>query len=522
MVNPWVIRIFFLAVFFNVLVWISVVPLWHFPDEQAHFGQVAFLAERGRMPQDDENDLTKEIYTSEILLGTLRDTLGKNRFTHHPEYRIEYSDTMNGLYEASIAALSKENTRKQFVHRESTRYPPLYYIPASFIYKIFYFSDVFTRVFVVRVWSLFLFMGTIFLTYFLAKRIFQKTRESIAIAVLVGFQPMMVFANVGVNSDSLGNFLFTAFLLAVTIMILQGINIKRSIFLITVTLLSVLAKPQFIITLPIVILLFSYVFFRDIRKKNFSKRILVFPIILCAVLIWIYKKNFGSIELIDQFINTSNIPSLVKFTWEYSFAHTIREVMPWFWGIYDWLGVTYPRVIHRIINRTVFVAAIGLILSCYIFIKRKLWYSRRAVSLLFLVGIAIVYILSIMYYDWFSWYTGGFVLGVQGRYLFPTIAIYMMMLFIGWRQIFSFNATLRRWSIFALPLLMIFLNIYALYTVAKTYYDISSFTLFLTQSSQYKPWFFKGQYLIFLMLILMLSIIAFLYMYMTSGEKVKK
>ncbi|MBI2617094.1 DUF2142 domain-containing protein [Candidatus Gottesmanbacteria bacterium] len=521
MVRPRIMTSFFLAVFFNALVWVSLVPLWHFPDEQAHFGQVAFFAENGRMPIDEENDLTQEVYTSEILLGTFRDNLGKNRFTHHPEYRIEYTDSFYGMYEASLAALSKEDTRKQLVHRESTRYPPLYYIPASFFYKFFYHFDLFTRVVTTRIWSLFLFMGTIYITYSLAKRIFQKTQESIAIAALVGFQPMMIFANVGVNSDALGNFLFIVFLIAGTLMVLKGINLNRALFLSISSLFCVLSKPQFIITLPLVVLLFFFVAVRDLRRKDFSKRVIILPFIICAVFILLYKKNFGSVGLIDQFMKTNNISSLLKFTWEYSLPHSVREVMPWFWGIYDWLGVTYPRSIHRIINRIVFVAVVGLIPAFFIFVKRKMWYSRRVQSLLFLAGVAFVYIASIFYYDWFSWYTGGYVLGVQGRYLFPTISIYMVILLIGWRQLFSFNSTLHTWSIFILSLLMICLNIYALYTIAKTYYDISSFSIFLTQVSQYKPWFFKGVYSIFLWLVTIISLVTFLLTYVTDRGKGK-
>ena len=83
------VLLFFLSIFFVGLWWIVLVPLWHFPDEQAHFGQIAFIAEKGRNPDRSENDLTEEIYISEQLLGTARDKYGNNKFTFHPEYRIE-------------------------------------------------------------------------------------------------------------------------------------------------------------------------------------------------------------------------------------------------------------------------------------------------------------------------------------------------------------------------------------------------------------------------------------------------
>src|SRR3990167_5370744 len=141
-----------LSVCLNGLLWISIVPIWHTPDEQSHFGQVAFVAENGRIPNAfDKFDLTEEIYVSEQLLGTVRDNLGNNKFTFHPEYRIEYTDSLMGKYEASISALSATGAKSRFIYQEASRYPILYYYPASILYRLFYNADLFTRIFIVRI-----------------------------------------------------------------------------------------------------------------------------------------------------------------------------------------------------------------------------------------------------------------------------------------------------------------------------------------------------------------------------------
>ena len=81
--------LFFITVTFNGFLWLLITPIWHTPDEQSHFGQVAFMAEKGRKPDGwDKYDLTNEILISERLLGTERDKFGNNKFTFHPEYRI--------------------------------------------------------------------------------------------------------------------------------------------------------------------------------------------------------------------------------------------------------------------------------------------------------------------------------------------------------------------------------------------------------------------------------------------------
>src|SRR3972149_556362 len=91
-----------ILLFIKQILWTAIVPLWHFPDEQAHFAQAVYLAEKGTQPPDGEFDLTEEIRISENLLGTERDKSGNNRFTFHPEYKIPYSNKFVGLYEKEI------------------------------------------------------------------------------------------------------------------------------------------------------------------------------------------------------------------------------------------------------------------------------------------------------------------------------------------------------------------------------------------------------------------------------------
>src|SRR5688500_11506628 len=106
-----------IGVFLKQVAFAAVTPIWHTPDEQAHFAQVAFFAETGQMPYYPE-DLNKEILISERLLGTERDERGNNKFTFHPEYRIEYTDSLIGRYEEEIKNLPKKY-RTEFVKQEA-------------------------------------------------------------------------------------------------------------------------------------------------------------------------------------------------------------------------------------------------------------------------------------------------------------------------------------------------------------------------------------------------------------------
>ena len=49
----------FITIFVIGVVWIVLVPIFHTPDEQSHFGQVAFMVEKRRAPNSlDTYDLS--------------------------------------------------------------------------------------------------------------------------------------------------------------------------------------------------------------------------------------------------------------------------------------------------------------------------------------------------------------------------------------------------------------------------------------------------------------------------------
>src|SRR3972149_8479508 len=205
------IKLIFLTLVLKGLSWALLVPLWHFPDEQAHFGHVAYIAEGGDLTKHGKaKDISEEIYTSLEILGTKRDEHGNNKFTYHPEYRLEYSDNLNGPREEEIKSLPL-SSRGNFVITESAYYPHFYYQVSSLIYKFFYQADLFVRVFAVRIFWLPIHLLMVWLVYKSAKIIWPKSGlNQLGVTLLVAFQPMLSFVSAGVTSDNSHNLLFTA------------------------------------------------------------------------------------------------------------------------------------------------------------------------------------------------------------------------------------------------------------------------------------------------------------------------
>ena len=205
---PSLMKLLLVAALFNGLSWIILIPVWQYPDEQAHFGQIQDVAELGKRPADKLNT-SLEIALSEEILGTQRDGLGNNKFTYHPEYKLDYSDNYFGPQENIILNLPK-SARTQLVKNEATLNPPLYYFSGSLFYRLFENNSLLSRVYAVRLMSLIFFLITVVVSFKTGQLIFPKSKTlSLTLAGLVAFMPMFVFASTGVLPDPLTNLFFS-------------------------------------------------------------------------------------------------------------------------------------------------------------------------------------------------------------------------------------------------------------------------------------------------------------------------
>lgn len=475
----------FLTVILKQVVWSLFIPLWHFPDEQAHFGHVAYLAEGETSTMGRNKDLTQEISISEQFLGTYRNKYGNTAFTYHPEYRLEYTGNYEGKFEQEIKNQSLA-ARKNFTDAESAYYPHFYYSISALIYKLFYLSDLFVRVFSIRIFWLFTNILLIYFAFLIGKIIFPKDQlASLSVAILTGFQPMLTFVAGGISSDNLHNLFFTA-VIYFCLKIWQKIHWLNMFGLAIVLVFGFINKPQFSIALGIVI---PVLLWQIIKQKKY--KLLVLSILVFLSFALVFGKNhfsgmWASLQAgrIPYFEIKSNLARPEYSLWQhldYSVKHTFSEVLPWYWGVFRWLSLTLPRWVNQVMMRLLLIAGIGLIL--------KIWRRKFEPGFWLIVWSAAVYFLALFFWDFQQVRNAGFPFGLQGRYYFPVIVPHLVLLIMGLKQI---------WSGLVKPLMLWFigLNWIALYWVLASYYDAGNFNTFITQASQYKPDFAKGIWLI--------------------------
>lgn len=504
MVNKFFIW-FTIVIILKQLIWVAFIPPWQFPDEQAHFAQVQNFAERKSALDFNGPNTSREIFESEKLLGTNRDGFGNNKFTYHPEFKLPMSKIEADLIEIEIRNFPVSYRTDRLIY-EATVYPPMYYILGAFVYNSVYRSDLLTRIFVVRLVNIPLLLFTLFIVYKCGVILFKKNQFlTLTLLVLVGFHPMFSFVGAGITSDNLYNFLGTLVLYLCLKLITQGFNLHWLMSLIITSILLLWTKPQGKLML---LILGLGLFFQAIKVKRFPKsHVLIIILIFLFALGYMFlnlltgKQFLPEIPVWDTFLHKElSLMSHLKWT----LIHTYREIMPWYWGVFRWLSLTYPRIIHRTINWTVLSGILGLLIY---FVKRKYHITKLKLAL-FLISANLLYFSGLFVFDFFFTRSFGYSFGVQGRYYFPLIQAQMGLLVVGISSL-----TYKHWPLLITGLGIISLHFYAQWFLIESYLPVNSLNSFFVQASFYKPYFIKSPFLEVITILYIVSLVVFLWYY---------
>lgn len=499
------IKLLLIATLFKGIISTLIVPLWEFPDEQAHFSQVSHYVEKGL--KFNYLDLSEEIYYSEVIMGTLRNDRGENKYTYHPDFKPTYSTSTIGPNEVTINNLDI-STRSYFVKRESARYPPLFYLTSSIGYLLTRSQNLIVRVFATRLVSVGITIASVYLTFLIGKQLFQKDRLApIILASLVSFHPMFSFVSSGINNDNGSNLAG----LAILFLSLKLLNTKLtktwSLLASTTIGLGILIKPLIFPLIPALMIVILYEWKKSARSLK-SQLTLLSPLIISAIIIAV------PVFLIPL-VKTGKLPYIpgdnpLSTTYNLSFSDYIkpqlqmyyRETLPWYWGVFKWLGIVLPLNVIRTIKIVMIVSFFGVV---KVFFSKKPKFKKSLLATL--LTFTVIYIASLTIWDYQLVKSMGFSQGIQGRYFFPTIGAHMGLILVGLIALFPKKHNLKLQK--SLALFAILLHSISLYTLANAYYSLATFQTLLIQMSQYKPWFFKSPYMLIWFGLYLASLILF-------------
>jgi|APSaa5957512622_1039677.scaffolds.fasta_scaffold18271_2 4-amino-4-deoxy-L-arabinose transferase-like glycosyltransferase len=487
-----------LSSFFIQLTWSLVVLPLEFPDEQAHLASVQYFTSEDKMPTGSGDDLSEELLQTENLLGTYRDELGNNKYTYHSEYHPEYSDSLFGINELAISELNSDSNSSSYVWREAARYPPLYYAYSSIFYRIAKNRDIISRLFLVRVGSIFLSTTLIYFAYLIGKEVFpKKSNLPTVLAITTSLHPMLTFVGSGVNSDNLFNLLFTMLIYLSLRVINAGWSARLANTIGIVAGLTFLTKTQGYLFVPILLIALVLRLRMDKNIRSHFSALMRVIVIIALVAGWQeFPKIFSLLssgtlpgaELITT--TTSNPPTLIAFA-KFSFHKLNSQNIVWYWGVFKWLGIVLPSIYWQLSNRLVLVSIIGISVIYLKKIKHKR-FSELTIPT-FLILSLIVYVMGIFLYDYQFARVLGYSLGVQARYYYPLIVSQLALVILGITS-FTDNRVIKNILAILIGLIFVWLQLGGMHTLVNSYYDLTSIPTLLTQLSQYKPLLVKGSW----------------------------
>lgn len=443
--------------------WTAAVPIFHTPDEQAHFAQIQWIVENNNFQVHSGENLSVELATAEKLLGVYRDSQGNNKFTYHPEYNIPYSKTTTGLYEKKIQTLPKSD-RTKYVGAEAAGYPPLYYALTSPIYKSVYDAGLIDRLFALRATGLVLIIILAAVSWKTGELVFQSKKAAAALTILVGFQPMVSFVAAGYHPDNLLNIFSSLLLLVCLLVIKHGFKWKYFLAVLFLIYLGLETKQFMFFAAPAAGAICVYAFFKNKYLKWLAfLAVLAAPAIAFLLLLPI--PNMPNVTPESPLFNLTLLNYL-----KFRIPRFFYEMLPWFWFVFKWLGVTLDPAVLKLVTRIEALALIGLVIGLI---------KKRDKYIFFLLVVVISYACYMFLWDWRLMQSRGFSIGLQGRYLLPPIVAEMALLLYGLTNLVP--TKFKQYAFFLVAFGMILLNINALNRLLTSYYDS------VTQASQYKP-----------------------------------
>jgi len=485
-------RYLLLTTFALVLFWSFVIHPFEIPDEQSHYATVHYLVDKGQVPTySDKQNLSLEEQEAQYIFGIMTD--GTNKYMYRPDYRMEYIDGYIGKYEIDLFNLNTNENRKTYTIHQAAIYPPLYYYFASLFYRIVEGGDIILRLFITRLSSVILTSLLVLIAYKIGCEIFRQKIYGVTLALMTLFYPMTTYIGSGVNSDNLHNLLFACFIYLTLRFLRSGWSARQSLLIGVVIGLDIITKPQGYIMLPIL----GLAVILRLRLSEWRLCLRHLPLIILPILAlagWQEVPKFtntGQVAYAAQTVNYGGWDNFVSYSREY--LHRLFSAMiVWYWGVFKWLGITIPRPFWWLANRLLLVSIFVVLvrLGSDIFKRKLSWLSKVS---LFALGSNLIYVVALFWFDWQFYQEYGRSLGMQARYYMPLLTLQMFLLLHGITSL-GFTKKLKKYLRQGLVLFFLSLQLAGIYTLASSYYDLWPINTLISQMSQYKPFFAKGEW----------------------------
>jgi 4-amino-4-deoxy-L-arabinose transferase-like glycosyltransferase len=458
--------------FVKGLTWAAAVPVGLGPDELSHVALVQFIAENARLPN------SAEIYRAdEIVYAAAYANYGPVRF--HEDADTIYSKGRWGPNEDSILDLRPEmRTSYDLQAYASAMFvPPLYHSLAAISYRLLYSADILSRIYAMRLTSVLLTVGLVWISYWVAREAFPEVPLTwLTVPIVVSFHPMVTFVGAIVNSDILLFLLLGIITWLLVRAMRRGLTLGISLGLGIATGLGLLTKPM-ILAYGLAMGVILLVLWLQRRQSLWLlvRLALLVPIVSLAISGWFLVRNQAEqgAPLYDNPYDNPHIvarndphPDLTAGTyWRDTFEEQLRKVtFRSYWGVFGWMDVPMPQWVYQVLAWTTRLTTIGVGLYAAGQLFRRHW-SGHSVWVVLILVVLSVSLLPPMFFRAYviARDTGFFGTSAQGRYLLGFCVAQALILVHGLTALVPAKG--RRWCHALISLSVILLNMVALLQV---------------------------------------------------------
>ncbi|MGI6368896.1 MAG: DUF2142 domain-containing protein [Anaerolineae bacterium] len=380
-------------------------PAWQVPDEPAHYNYVRYIAEARQLPELRPGDYP----------GAYLEEIKSARFA--PSYSIEPI-------------------------RYESHQPPLYYVLATPVFLAARAAGVAVPLLPLRLFSVSLGAVTLLLTYALMRSLYpQDDQLALGAVACMALVPMQLAITGAVNNDGLVMLLLTL-LVWQLVVIDSAWSWGRAALLGLLVGLALLTKLQAYIAAPLVFLSWAWSLYRARRRRDrlaplLGQGALAAAVAALLVAPWLARNAqvYGPGDLLAMVRHeqvTSGQLATSALLAEHGLPATLRMLLETtfhsFWGQFGWMALPLPRRVYALLGAAVLLAALGL-LDRAITARGKP--RPQSVYRALLLGC------------WAAFTTAGFgwynlqVVQHQGRYLFPALPVWSLLLVSGWLQLYQ-------------------------------------------------------------------------------------
>lgn len=433
----------------NAFVWSTVAPIFMTPDENGHYAYVETIGQSHVLPS---RDAKKGGYGSYGNHHNLAVNYTASNTVLNKDARLPWNRATYEQWQAEDRALPDLGKKQGGGWTSASSYSPVYYAPAVVPWLIAGDADVFTKAWLIRLWSVLLTMVAALFCFLFARELLPTVAWAAPVAGLAAaFQPMFVHMGGAINNDSMLIAVSSALLYLLARAFRRGMDTRLAAAIAAVFAFALVVKPTSIAFAPAVVFTVVFALNRERRAEGRSMKdvwrtVAAGTAAFFAVIIALYLP-FASGDSATQSTNlasTSNGYSaydFVLYMWSWYLPDipglkviatteglpVINVFLKGFLADFNTLDTHFSDNFYYAVTLVLLTLAAGL-LAWGIQNKDRFrdWWAPAAMCVVATVGL--LWVVNIRSYMHFAGTGEAFA---QGRYLLPLVAIFAAGLVAG-------------------------------------------------------------------------------------------